>query len=103
MPVGVVHDAVEQRVGDGRIGDVVVPLFDGQLTGDDCRAGAVSVVEDLQHVASLLLAQRRESPVVEHQDVDLRETTEQARVRAVGVRECQLLEQPRHASVQCAR
>jgi hypothetical protein len=76
------HDAVEERVGDRRICHVVVPALDGQLTGDDCRAGPVSVVEDLQHVASLLFTKRREAPVIEHEDVDLRETAEQTRVRA---------------------
>ena len=32
--VGVVNDAVEDGVGEGRIADDVVPLRDGNLTGD---------------------------------------------------------------------
>ena len=72
-PTGVVHDSVEQRVGDRRIRQVVVLGLDGQLTGDDCRAGAMSVVEDLEQVATLLLPERGEPPIVEHQDIDLRE------------------------------
>jgi len=97
--MGVVHDAIEESVGDGRIRDVVVPGLDGQLTGHDCRAGAVSVLEDLEHVAALLLAKRREAPVVEHEDVDLREPTQEARVRTVGMGERELFEEPRHPSI----
>jgi hypothetical protein len=33
--VGVVHDAIEDGVGIGRIADQVVPLVDGDLAGDD--------------------------------------------------------------------
>ena len=96
------HDAVEERIGDRRISHGVVPALDGQLNGDDCRARPLSVVEDLQHVASLLFTKRREAPVIEHKDVDLRETAEQSRVRAVGVRKRELFDEPRHAAIQDA-
>ena len=101
-PVCRVHDAIEERVRDCRISHVVVPVFDGQLAGDDRRSRAMAVLDDLEHVASLLVAQRRDPPVVEHEDVDLREATEQPRVRAVGVRESELLDEPRHAAIRDA-
>src|ERR1019366_9302314 len=41
-----------------------------------------------------LFTKRREAPVIEHEDVDLRETAEQTRVRAVGVRKRELLSVP---------
>ena len=41
--VGVVDEAVEDGVGQGGIADVLVPVFDGQLAGDEggarCRGG----------------------------------------------------------------
>jgi hypothetical protein len=42
-PMCVVHDAVEGRVGDRRISQVIVPGFHGQLTGHDCRACRVGL------------------------------------------------------------
>jgi hypothetical protein len=33
--VGVVHDAIEDGVGVGRIADQIVPFVDGDLAGDD--------------------------------------------------------------------
>jgi hypothetical protein len=52
--VGVVHQPVEDGVGQGGIADEVVPLLDRQLAGDDGGALAVAVLEDLEQVAPLL-------------------------------------------------
>jgi hypothetical protein len=41
-----------------------------ELTGNDRRPGVVSVVEDLEHIAALLITERREAPIVEDEDVD---------------------------------
>ena len=32
--VGVVDEAIEDRIGEGWVGDTAVPLLDGQLAGD---------------------------------------------------------------------
>jgi hypothetical protein len=53
--VGVVEDAVADRVGQGGVGEVVVPLARWQLAGDDGRAVTVAVLEDLQQVPALLV------------------------------------------------
>ena len=53
-PVGVVHQAIEDGVGDGGIADDLVPVFDRQLAGHDGGAAAVPVFHDLQEVAALL-------------------------------------------------
>jgi hypothetical protein len=62
----------------------------------------VPVFEDLEQIAPLLLAQRGQAPVVEHEHVDLGELPEQPRVGAVGVRERELFEETRHAAVERA-
>ena len=40
--MGIVHEAVEDGVGECRVADDAVPLLDGKLAGDDRRADAVS-------------------------------------------------------------
>ena len=77
----VVHEAVEDGVGDGRVGDQLVPVLDGELAGHDRRASAVAVIDDLQQIAGLILADRGEAPVVEDQQIDARQGLEQARQR----------------------
>jgi len=54
QPVGGVHQAIEDGVSDGRICDQLVPMLDGDLAGDDRGASAVTVVDDVEQVASLL-------------------------------------------------
>ena len=44
--------AVEHGVGNGRIADV--PMRNRQLAGDHGGGAAVSVVDDLQHIAPLV-------------------------------------------------
>ena len=57
--MGVVDDAVEDRVGEGGLVDDGVPSLDGQLAGDDDRSGAVAVLDDFHEIAAL----RRGQPV----------------------------------------
>src|SRR5262245_859368 len=52
--VGGMHEAIEERVGDGRIWDQLMPMLDGDLAGDDRGASAVTVVDDVEQVATLL-------------------------------------------------
>jgi hypothetical protein len=85
--MGIVQDAVADRVGEHRIGKVVVPLGRRQLARDDGRAIAVAVLEDLEEVPALLVRERRQAPIVDQQDVDAREFAEQANIGAIGARE----------------
>jgi hypothetical protein len=39
-------------------------MIDGELTGHDCRAAAVAIVDDFEHVAALLRGQGCEPPVI---------------------------------------
>ena len=50
-PVCVVDDAVEDGVGQRRVADDLVPVVDRHLAGDDQRAGAVAILDDLQQIA----------------------------------------------------
>ena len=49
--VGAVYDSVEDRIGQSGIWYPVVPVFDGQLAGEDSGPLLVSVVENLKQIA----------------------------------------------------
>jgi len=53
--VCIVHEPVQRGICDGRIADHVVPVFDGHLADDDGGSLLVSVLDDLQEVAPLLV------------------------------------------------
>ena len=68
--MGVVDEAVEDGVGEGRIADDLVPVLDRHLAGDDGGGAPVAVVDDLEQVAALLAGERREAPIVEDEQLD---------------------------------
>ena len=88
--MGVVDDAVEDGIGDGGVGDDVVPVLYIDLTGEDGGAAAVAVVENFEQIAALFGADVGKSPVIEDEQFDPREGLEQAGMTAVaaGQREC---------------
>ena len=52
QPVGVMDEAVQDGIGQGRIADGLVPVLHRELAGDNRGAAAVAVFEDFQQVAS---------------------------------------------------
>ena len=70
--VCVVDETVENGVGDGGIGDDLVPVIHGNLAGDDGGATLMPVVDDLEEIAALVAGERSYSPVVEDEKFDAR-------------------------------
>ena len=63
-PVRVVHNPIEDGVGQCRIADDFVPAVGRHLAGDNQRAGIVAVFDDLQQIALLFRQQRLWSPII---------------------------------------
>src|SRR6266508_3729952 len=99
-PVGVVHEAVENGIGDGWVADDLVPVVDGKLAGDDGRGASVAIVHDLEQVAAPLGGHWSEPPVVEDEKLDAAEGLEQPFVASVAAAERQGIEQPRQALIE---
>ena len=68
-PVGVVNETVEDGVAEGGIADDVMPVLDGELTGDEGRASSVAVFEDIEKVTALGVVERGHPEVVEHEEL----------------------------------
>ena len=69
--------AIEDRICDGRILEVSVPLLEGQLARDQRRPAVVAVIEDLQQVATDRIGQRRETEVVDDDEIGLGELSQE--------------------------
>jgi len=98
--VGVVDQAIEDGVCEGRVADDFMPGVDGELAGDDGRLPAVAVLEDLEQVAAFDGCERGEAPVVEDQQVHAGERLEHPCVAAVAAGDGELLEEARDAVVE---
>ncbi len=64
------HDAVEDRVGDGGVGKQAVPLSNGHLAGDNRGRALISIMQHFPEVAGLLGVERL-ALVIQDQDVNL--------------------------------
>lgn len=47
------NETVEYRVAEGAIADDVMPVLDGDLTGNEGRAATVAVFENIEKVTAL--------------------------------------------------
>src|SRR6266498_1770270 len=94
------HDAIEDGVGQGRIVEVGVPMFDRQLTGDQGGFAGDAIVERFEQVVAFGLADRGESPIVEDQEVGAGELLQAASEAAVAMGDAQFFEQAAEARVE---
>ena len=97
--MGVMHEAVEDSVGEGRIADDLVPGIDRQLAGDQRRTGAITVLDDLHEVAPLVGREPVWAPVIEDQQIGLGKRAEQTREAAVSVSQFEIGKEARHTCV----
>src|ERR1700730_18161592 len=98
--MGVVNDPVEDGVGEGWLAGQVMPAIDRDLAGDQGGAAAVAVLDNLQHVMTLLGPQRLEPPIIEDEELDATERPHQTRVSPVAAGEREIAEHPGHALIE---
>ena len=67
-----------------------MPVIHRHLAGDDGRALAVAVVQQLQHVAALFGSERGHAPVIKDQQIGLGVAAHQLGEAAVAVGQAQL-------------
>jgi hypothetical protein len=97
--VSVVNEAVQDGVAEGGVADDVVPVFDGDLAGNDGRGATVAIIKDLQKVAPFGRIENRKAPVVEDQELNAAEGFEQAAISAVAASEGERFKQARDAMI----
>ena len=93
-------EAIEDGVGDGGVGDDLVPVLDRHLAGDDGRAALMAVVDDLEEIAPLFAGERGEPPIVEDEEIDARQCLEEPGIASVAAGEGERFEQPRQAIIE---
>src|ERR1700730_3983457 len=97
--VGIVDDAIEDRVGDGGVSDDFVPAIDGQLAGDDNRTCFVATLDDFEQITALVGVERFWSPVVQDQQIKSCDRPQHPGIASVGASQCESGEQTRNAMV----
>src|SRR5664280_922037 len=97
--VSVVNEAIQDGVAEGGVADNVVPMFDGDLAGDNGRGATVAIIKDLQQVAPFGRIENRQTPIIENEELNAPEGFEHAAISAVAPSEGEGLEQARDAMI----
>ncbi|GLS33769.1 hypothetical protein GCM10007937_54810 [Mesorhizobium albiziae] len=77
----------------------LIPVIQGQLTGDDCRSAFVAVFNDLKHITPLVIIEFFRSPVIENEKVGFGELLEDPAITSVASREGKCCKQPWNAVI----
>ncbi len=84
-PVGAMHEAAQDGIGEHIVTDAGIPLFCGQLTDYQGRSLSVTIVHDFQQIVAMRRLQRLQPPVVDDQQLHLGQLLELFVVTAVGL------------------
>ena len=98
--VRAVHKSIQNGVGKRRIADVVVPVIDRKLAGDQCGASADAVIEQFEQIRALTRTHGRDREVVDDQQAGLGDGGQPFGETAVGVTQVKFFEEPGRPHVE---
>jgi hypothetical protein len=98
--IGIVDDAVENRVGECRDSNHIVPAVDRNLAGDDERAFVVTVLDDFEEITGLFRREGFRPPIVEYQQFDASDGAQEPGVTRIAMCDRQIGEEPGDAGVE---
>ncbi len=98
--VGIMDQTIQDGISGGRISDLLMPMGDGKLGGQDRGSTVVAILADLVEVPSLALGQGIHGPVIDDQHVGAGDLTQELVERAVGSSQSQIAKESSGTSVQ---
>src|SRR6266436_5459817 len=98
--MGVVDQTVEDTVGDGRISDLLMPARNGQLGSENGGASLIAILTDFPDFAALAFIQRRHSPVIDDQNIDATESSQEVAQATIGSGQGQVPQQGSGAKIE---
>ena len=66
-----VQKAVEDCVGERRVADVLMPMLEGQLAGDERGSGADAIIRQFEQTGALPRSDGGDRKVIDHHEVQL--------------------------------
>jgi len=89
-----VDEPVKDRLGEGWLPNRLMPVRDRQLAGDDRGPAILAIVEQFQDISTIVIPERGQAPVVEHEDSSLGQGGHELHIAAIVFGERKLLEEP---------
>ena len=93
-------EPVKDRIGEGWLPNRLMPVRDRQLAGDDRGPAILAIVEQFQDISTIVIPERGQAPVVEHEDSSLGQGGHELHIAAIAFGEWELLEEPGETQVE---
>jgi hypothetical protein len=91
--IGIVHETVQDGIGESGIRESGMPIFHRDLSSDQGGTSSVSVIEHLQEITGLMDGQRVTQPVIEDEELGTGQGMQQSGIGTVDVREGEVVEE----------
>ena len=98
--VGIVDQTIQDGIRGGRISDLLMPMGDGELGGQDGGSIVIAILADLVEVPSLGLGQGIHGPIIDDEHVGAGNLTKELVEGAVGSSHGQIAKESSGPSVQ---
>src|SRR5215204_3387772 len=98
--VSVVNKPVQNAVSHGGITDLIVPLSDRHLTGENRRACLVAIIADFEEIPALAIGEGSHGPVIDEKHIDAGDAIQQPAQATVGAGNGQITKQTGSAYIQ---
>ena len=100
--VGVVHEPIEDGIGQRRLADGAVPLLERDLAGDEGGATLIALVDDFEQVAAMGVGHGGHGKIIEDEDLSFGQGFHECGIAPVGAAEVERGEQLRQTGVEDA-
>ena len=77
-----------------------MPVLNRELTGDNGHAAPVSIFQEFEHVASVLITERSKPPVIENQQGGFGQRGHELRIPSIALGNGEFLEEARQPQIQ---
>jgi len=97
-----VDQAFQDGIGDAGVGDVVMPVFNGKLAGDEGGVVTVAVLDGFEKISPFGIVQRSQTEIVQDKHMSFGELIHESSVGAIGAGESDLIEELGRTEIQGA-
>ena len=94
--------AFQDGIGDAGVGDVVMPVFNGKLAGDEGGVVTVAVLDGFEKISPFGIVQRSQTEIVQDKHMSFGELIHESSVGAIGAGESDLIEELGRTEIQGA-
>jgi len=91
--IGIVHETVQNGIGESGIRESGMPIFHRDLSSDQGGTSSVSVIEHLQEITGLVDGKRVAQPVIEDEELGTGQGMQQTGIGTVDVGEGEIVEE----------